>query len=123
MMRPFPMRTPGSTSLIIVLGMIPRTARIPWACPQCVRQRPPRSIPQQQQRARYSTQSPSKFSGSGSGGNNSRARPQKAVKYAAAAVGTVGAGALVFSNDIKHAYAAVERSGRVVSTLAVCINE
>lgn len=45
------------------------------------------------------------------------------MKYAAAAVGTLGAGGLVFGGDVKHAYAAVERSGRVVSTLAVCINE
>lgn len=45
------------------------------------------------------------------------------VTYAAAGVGTVGAGALFFTDEIKHGYAAAERTGRVVSTLAVCINE
>lgn len=61
--------------------------------------------------------------GSRSTTGNARARPYRSVKYAAAAVGTLGAGGLLFGGDVKHAYAAVERSGRVVSTLAVCINE
>lgn len=44
--------------------------------------------------------------------------------FAAAASGTLGAGtALVFTDDIKHAYYAAERSGRVLSTLMICINE
>ena len=40
-----------------------------------------------------------------------------------AATGTLGAGALFFTDDMKHYYAASERTGRVVSTLALCINE
>lgn len=35
----------------------------------------------------------------------------------------LGAGALVFSDEIQHAYRAAVRSSRVVGTLAVCINE
>ena len=35
----------------------------------------------------------------------------------------LSAGTLAFSEDIKHGYAAAERSGRVVSTLFICINE
>ena len=31
--------------------------------------------------------------------------------------------AVAFTDDVKHAYEAVERTGRVVGTLAVCINE
>ncbi|KAI9752605.1 MAG: hypothetical protein M4579_005553 [Chaenotheca gracillima] len=41
----------------------------------------------------------------------------------AASGGTLGAGALAFGDEIKHGYVAVERSGRVVSTLFVCIND
>lgn len=41
----------------------------------------------------------------------------------AAGGGTLGAGAFAFSDDVKHGYAAVERTGRVMSTLAVCMNE
>lgn len=32
-------------------------------------------------------------------------------------------GAIAFTDDIKHGYKAVERAGRVLGTLAVCINE
>jgi len=41
----------------------------------------------------------------------------------AAAGGAVGTATLAFSDDIKHAYAAAARTGRVVVALAVCINE
>lgn len=41
----------------------------------------------------------------------------------AAAGGALGVTAVTFTDDIKHTYKAVERSGRVASTLAVCINE
>ena len=37
--------------------------------------------------------------------------------------GTLGAAAFAFSDDVKHGYAAAARTGRVVSTLAVCMNE
>jgi aarF domain-containing kinase len=41
----------------------------------------------------------------------------------AAAGGALGVTAVAFTDDVKHAYGAIERSGRVASTLAVCINE
>lgn len=41
----------------------------------------------------------------------------------AATGGALGAGAFAFTDDVKHGYAAAERTGRVVSTLAVCMNE
>ncbi|RAL59358.1 hypothetical protein DID88_006848 [Monilinia fructigena] len=41
----------------------------------------------------------------------------------ASAVGGVAVTGLAFTDDIRHAYEAVERSGRVVSTLFVCIND
>lgn len=35
----------------------------------------------------------------------------------------LGAGAFAFSDNVQHIYGAARRSGRVVGTLAVCINE
>ncbi|KAL4873134.1 hypothetical protein BDV12DRAFT_182400 [Aspergillus spectabilis] len=37
--------------------------------------------------------------------------------------GTIVVGALAFSDDVRHLYRAAERTGRVVGTLAVCIND
>ncbi|KAK2764026.1 hypothetical protein FQN54_009645 [Arachnomyces sp. PD_36] len=108
------------------IGRTPVTTRTPWVCSQCVRQRPPRATSRPKLQAGFSTRSSLRSpggSGGGSGTNGGKARPQRAVKYAAATAGTLGAGTLFFGDDIKHAYAAVERSGRVVSTLAVCIND
>lgn len=44
------------------------------------------------------------------------------VKYLVI-LGLLGAGAFAFSDNVRHIYGAVRRSGRVVGTLAVCINE
>ena len=42
----------------------------------------------------------------------------------AAATVTIGIGFLIgLSDDLKHGYAAAQRSGRVLLTLAMCINE
>lgn len=49
-------------------------------------------------------------------------RPRKAV-YWAAAGGSLGGSLLFFGDDIKHGWRAAERTGRVVTTLAVNINE
>lgn len=38
-------------------------------------------------------------------------------------LGLLGVGAVVYSEELKHGYGAARRSGRVVGTLAVCINE
>ncbi|KAJ9607720.1 hypothetical protein H2200_007798 [Cladophialophora chaetospira] len=50
-------------------------------------------------------------------------RPRQAVYWAAAGGGAAGAGVLAFGDDIKHGWRAAERTGRVVSTLVVCIND
>jgi aarF domain-containing kinase len=55
---------------------------------------------------------------SGSAGS----RRRTAIRLAAAG-GTVGVAVLGFWDDIKHGYAAAERSARVATTLAICINE
>jgi aarF domain-containing kinase len=35
----------------------------------------------------------------------------------------LGAGAIAFKDDARHVYQGAQRSGRVLSALAVCINE
>jgi aarF domain-containing kinase len=51
-------------------------------------------------------------------------RPKNKTRVLLAATGgALGVTALAFTDDVKHAYEAIERSGRVASTLAVCINE
>lgn len=50
------------------------------------------------------------------------ARSRKVIVYLIA-LGVLGAGAVAYSDQIKHGYQAARRSGRVVGTLALCINE
>jgi len=80
----------------------------PWTCRQCLRQSQRTTRPLRQ----YSTKS--------------RRVPlpkKKGRIFLATATGTLGVTALAFSEDLKHSYKAVERTGRVVGTLAVCIND
>ncbi|KAJ5934766.1 hypothetical protein N7466_004313 [Penicillium verhagenii] len=49
-------------------------------------------------------------------------KSRKAIVYLVA-LGAIGVGGVVYSHEIKHAYQAAGRSGRVVGTLAVCIND
>lgn len=51
-------------------------------------------------------------------------RPRKlSPLLLAAAGGTVAAGVLALTDDLHHGYTAAARTGRVLSTLALCINE
>lgn len=50
-------------------------------------------------------------------------RPKRKTVYWAAAGGGIGSGLLFFGDDIKHGWQAAERSSRVLTTLAICINE
>lgn len=43
--------------------------------------------------------------------------------YASTGATALGIGTLAFADDIRHGYETIERTGRVVSTLFVCINE
>ncbi|TVY26681.1 ABC1 family protein MCP2-like protein [Lachnellula hyalina] len=87
-----------------------------WTCRQCrdlgLRRAPPKHNTQQRT---YS-----------SGGGSNYGRPQRRkrqVLLAAAATGTIGATALAFSDDVRHAVQGMERTGRVITTLAVCVND
>ena len=55
-------------------------------------------------------------------GDSTRQRRRGRVVLAAAG-GALALSVISLTVDMKHAYGAVERSGRVASTLAVCINE
>ncbi|OJJ44761.1 hypothetical protein ASPZODRAFT_100909 [Penicilliopsis zonata CBS 506.65] len=57
----------------------------------------------------------------GAGARPTRSQ-RKLVKYAVAG-SVASAGYLFYADEIKHLYRAAERSGRVVGTLAVCIND
>jgi aarF domain-containing kinase len=59
---------------------------------------------------------------SDSAGSKSISRRRTAIRLAAAG-GTVGVAVIGFWDDIKHGYAAAERSARVATALAICINE
>lgn len=57
---------------------------------------------------------------------NARGKPRNARNgfiLLASGGGAAAAGALAFTDDIKHGYEAAERAGRVAAALAVCINE
>ncbi|KAI9798307.1 MAG: hypothetical protein M1833_004879 [Piccolia ochrophora] len=82
----------------------------PWTCSQCLRKQQ-RSIARPN--ASYVTvvrQPPAR-------------RPRGKIGWIAATAGTLGAGAYFLSDDVKHIYSAAERTGRVVETLFVCIND
>ncbi|EKD16619.1 ABC1 family protein [Drepanopeziza brunnea f. sp. 'multigermtubi' MB_m1] len=87
-----------------------------WTCRSCL----PQTRPNIGGHVRgYATRNSGKAYGNG-------ARPKRKGRVlAASAVGGVGVGAsvLAFGDGVQHAYEAVERSGRVVSVLAVCIND
>jgi len=102
-----------------VARTIPRAVptRGAWTCRQCLLQsRGSRVGEQVRGYARRSNRHGS--------GNFKSAKPKRTGRVVvAAAGGALGVTAVAFTDDVRHAYEAVERTGRVVSTLAVCINE
>ena len=97
--------------------LVPRaTTKGAWTCRQCLLQ---------SQGSRIGNQVRGYARERNAYGNSSSqsAKPKRARVLAAAAVGGLGLTAVTFTDDIKHSYGAAERSGRVASTLFVCINE
>ncbi|KAB8301098.1 hypothetical protein EYC80_003009 [Monilinia laxa] len=91
---------------------------IPWTCGRCTQRGSRTSLVHN---AGYST---GKRGGNGYGYKNGYQHSGKGNKVImASAVGGVAVTGLAFTDDVRHAYEAVERSGRVVSTLFVCIND
>ncbi|KAN0108216.1 ABC1 family protein-like protein [Hyaloscypha variabilis] len=86
-----------------------------WTCRQCLLQSRGSKIGEQVRV--YARRSNGK-------GSFKSAKPKRRGRViVAAAGGALGVTAVAFTDDVKHAYEAVERTGRVVSTLAVCIND
>ncbi|QPG96599.1 hypothetical protein C2857_004700 [Epichloe festucae Fl1] len=56
---------------------------------------------------------------SGNGGSRSR----RALLFASAGAAGIASTALAFTDEIKNSYDSVERTGRVVAALAICIND
>lgn len=93
---------------------VPRAARGIWTCRQCL----------QSTGSKIGNQTRGYAKRSNTSGNTSfKSTKSKRRVYVAAAGGALGVTALTFTDDLNHAYGAAERTGRVVSTLFVCINE
>ena len=88
-----------------------------WTCARCRTQGPRPILPRAPLSRRYGTTGPS---------SSSQPRP-KPRRRAAVLLATAGGGAtamlLSVGDDVKSSYEAIERSGRVVSTLVLCVNE
>ncbi|KAF8862400.1 ABC1 family protein-like protein [Acephala macrosclerotiorum] len=90
----------------------PTTRTRDWTCSRCLLQ---------SQTARTSRQVRGFASRNYSYG---QARPKRKGRVLMAAAGAgIGASTLAFTDDIRHSYETAERTGRVVSTLAVSIND
>ena len=94
------MKPPGFGALLIQASS--------WTCRQCLRKQRQSTAPQ-----RFVTQNAKPV----------RKNGRRRAVLLATGGGTLGAAGFAFSDDVKHGYAAAERTGRLVSTLAVCMNE
>ena len=82
-----------------------------WTCRQCVQRRLPIA---RQTKVEFSTAHTNR---------PRRKRSPRLLVAAASGTAVAGAGALAFSDQVKHYYNAAERSGRVVNTLYANIRE
>ena len=89
-----------------------------WTCGRCLTQ-----LQGTGARARQIRGFAERRNAKGNGNGYSKKPRRNGRVVLAAAGGAVGVTAVAFADDVKHAYGAIERSGRVASTLAVCINE
>ncbi|KAG5204439.1 AarF domain-containing kinase [Trichophyton interdigitale] len=111
------------------LGRFPPSVIQAWSCQQCLRWDNNRSVGRlllDNTRLYHGT---SLRYGQETGGTqegpsrvNGRKRSRRGFVLAAA-TGTLGGTLLFFYDDVKHAYRAAERTGRVVAALLVCIND
>ncbi|CZT13065.1 hypothetical protein WAI453_005878 [Rhynchosporium graminicola] len=92
-----------------------------WTCRRCLSQN--KSARVGNQFRGYAKKSHSPNTGSDKAYTNNGRIRRKGKVLAVVAFGGVGLTTLGFADQVGHAYGAVERSGRVASTLAVCIND
>jgi aarF domain-containing kinase len=96
------------------LATLARTGAAPWVCRTCKAQGL-RSVPRTARpgRRQYSSQAgPKQF----------RGLSAKTIIWTSI-LGSAAATAVVYPDDVAHAYNGAKRSGRVVGGLAKCINE
>ena len=82
-----------------------------WTCSRCI-------IQSQTKRNARGYANGGGYTGQTAGRPRRRGRVVLAV-----ATGGLGLGAIAFQDEAKHVYKAVQRTGRVAGTLALCINE
>ncbi|KAM5455722.1 hypothetical protein MaudCBS49596_001623 [Microsporum audouinii] len=105
------------------LGSFPPT----WTCRQCVRwdSTNARALLPDSGRLYHGTSASYEWKSGGGQEGASRLKVKGSRKgfILAAATGTLGGTLLFFYDDVKHAYRAAERTGRVVAGLLICIND
>lgn len=97
-------------------SLLPKRLGAGWTCAQCRSQFPRPSFPRTPLSRQY-----------GSTGPSFTTPKPKPRRRTAVLLATAGGGAaamlLSVSDDVKNSYGALERTGRVASTLVLCINE
>jgi aarF domain-containing kinase len=84
----------------------------PWTCRRCLLQ------------TQHGARTQRQYSARGNGFPRVSKRKGRVLLAATGgALGVTATAAVAFGDDVRHAYGAFERTGRVVGTLAVCINE
>ncbi len=99
------------------------TSRL-WTCAKCRNKLQRNAASRLPPSRRYYGTSKGKSASNGNlRGQESRPKRSRGVLLAATGAGAAGASVLAFTDDIKHSYEAVERTGRVAAALGICINE
>lgn len=93
---------------------------IPWTCGRCAQRW---AMKNWVQNVEYSTGRKGGYGYGSHYGNGHKQGGMGNTVIMASAAGGLAATGFAFTDDLKHAYEAAERTGRVVSTLFVCINE
>lgn len=104
-------RIPNYERIMSGLSFFPSIIRrsIPWTCRACLRRQ---ALPQQ--RRTFATKPPTH--------PTTQNKRRRRILLASSGLGFTAA-AITFNEDAKHAYTAVQRSSRVVTTLFININE
>ncbi|KAG5982749.1 hypothetical protein E4U55_001401, partial [Claviceps digitariae] len=96
-----------------------RLGRRPWTCSTCRGQTLTAKPSPLLATRSFSSARGSSQGTSGNGGSRSR----KIFLFASAGAAGIASTALAFTDEIKNSYDSVERTGRVVAVLAICIND
>ncbi|KAJ5712765.1 ABC1 family protein MCP2 [Penicillium malachiteum] len=113
---------PSFSGISLRTPLVSRTTiQQPWSSRQ-----PAPSLITVPSRRGFASKAPLSFTETqGQQNNGAGSKPKskgKGIKYLVV-LGTLGVVTVVYSNELQHVYGAAKRSGRVVGTLAVCIND